>query len=431
MTPPSPPSAPTASVPWRARNDASPSRFAASMSRTSAPPAFEAPGLPEAPRAALHGFAPASSSSPSSPSPTMASSSLESDASSSPRMAPPAFAPFVCFSPSGFKASFVGAAETGEMGGSGFGRGGGRLALSGRVAPPAFFALFDGASTSRLGERRVEPAAAASARGASIPPANGSNEVVGTEAPAGGFGSRRSARSSGSADAASGFKASFLFFSAAVSPRPRRRAASRPSPSPRTSRRLQGRVVRSGSKPATIRSGLAIGFCSPESIATHAMIFVKYATLASLSFTFALLVSCASNRSGAYPVVRCTSDTTSCRNRKGGFFSSASVSCAVRGARRAGSGATRGEEGQQTPTRTLATRSTRRSWMDADVSGTRRFKRAARVSRAPWACAPSAMCPVVAPSCASSTRRPSRDAAGAPRVVADLPRACVCRKRTR
>ena len=75
--------------------------------------------------------------------------------------------------------------------------------------------------------------------------------------------------------------------------------------------------MRSGSKPATILSGLAIGFCSPESIATHAMIFVKYATLASLSFTFALLVSCASNRSGAYPVVRCTSDTTSCRNRKG------------------------------------------------------------------------------------------------------------------
>jgi hypothetical protein len=33
--------------------------------------------------------------------------------------------------------------------------------------------------------------------------------------------------------------------------------------------------------------------------------------------------------------------------------------------------------------------------------------------------------------CASSTRRPSRDAAGAPRVVADLPRACVCRERTR
>ena len=180
--------------------------------------------------------------------------------------------------------------------------------------------------------------------------------MVGTEGPPGG------ARFAVSEE--SGWKE--FFFSAAVSPRFARRAASRPSPfAAHVASACRNAFVRSGSKPATILSGLAIGFGSPESIATHAMIFVKYATFASLSFTFALLVSCASNRSGAYPVVRCTSDTMSCRNRKGGFFSSVSVSCVARTVAREGANAD-GKKVRETPTHRRVTRSTRRSRTDAD-----------------------------------------------------------------
>mmetsp|Transcript_11595 Transcript_11595/g.49484 ORF Transcript_11595/g.49484 Transcript_11595/m.49484 type:complete len:373 (-) Transcript_11595:82-1200(-) len=306
--PPSPASARPAS-PARSRSDASPSRFAASMSRTSAPPVFAPAGDPEAPSAALQGFAPASSSSPSSPSPTTASSSLESS-SSSPMIAPrvsKGFS-FVCVSSA---ARVAGAAETGEIGTSKVGSfffGGGRLALSGRDGATRVVSIF--AST-------VD---AALARVSSVPPANGSNDVEGAE---GGGATLFFSREATSLTLA----AALVSF---VSPFRARRAAD--SPSPREAHRAsacRNAFVRSGSRPATILSGLASTSGedpAPESIATHVMIFVRYRTFAALSLMLALVFSSSSKRWSAYPVLRCTSDTTSCRNRKGGFFSSVSVS---------------------------------------------------------------------------------------------------------
>ena len=397
--PPPPASAPPAS-PARSRSDASPSRFAASMSRTSAPPVFAPSGDPEAPRAALQGFAPASSSRPSSPSPTMASSSLESS-SSSPMIAPRVSKGF-CFVCVSSAARVAGAAETGEIGGSVVGSfffGGGRLALSGRDGATRVVSFFASAGVD-------DTVDAALARASSLPPANGSNDVAGAEG--------------GGATVFFSREATSLSLGAAaalVSPFFARLAAS--SPSPRDAHRAsacRNAFVRSGSRPATILSGLASTSAenpTPESIATHAMIFVRYRTFAALSLMLALVFSSSSKRWRAYPVLRCTSDTTSCRNRKGGFFSSVSVSCVARAVAREEADAD-GKKVRETPTRERVTRSTRRSRTDADVSGTRRFKRAARVSRAPWACAPAARSPEAAPASASSTRRPSRQAAGAP-----------------
>ena len=82
----------------------------------------------------------------------------------------------------------------------------------------------------------------------------------------------------------------------------------------------------SGSKPATIFSGRAGTFC-PSETPTQLMIFVRYATLLSLSLMLPLFSSSSEYKPSANPVLRVTSEITSCRNRNGGFFSKFSVSC--------------------------------------------------------------------------------------------------------
>ena len=295
------------------------------MSRTSAPPALE--GNQEAVRAALPGFAPGGSSSSPSPSPTPAL--LESESSS------PAISPSLVSTTA--RAARAASAGSAVAFAGGFVFGGGRLTRGGRGEP----ATRVGSATSFFAGARLEPAGSAArafARVASVSSANGSNGAI-----------RPSGTRAGEAATAAYF-ASSRFASpsfAPVSPSRARRAASRPSPfAAHRASTCRNALVRSGSAPATILSGLAIVPRAPESIATHAMIFVRYATFASLSRTLALLFSRASNRSDAYPVLRCTSDTTSCRNRNGGFFNSASVSCVAEG-HASGAGGRGGRMGQR------------------------------------------------------------------------------------
>jgi hypothetical protein len=148
---------------------------------------------------------------------------------------------FVCVSSA---ARVVGAAETGEIGTSKVGSfffGGGRLALSGRDGATRVVSFFGSAGVD-------DTVDAALARVSSVPPANGSNDVEGAEGGGATFIASREATSLTLA-------AAFVSF---VSPFRARRAAD--SPSPRLAHRAsacRNAFVRSGSRPATILSGLA------------------------------------------------------------------------------------------------------------------------------------------------------------------------------
>ena len=336
---------------------ASPSRLAASMSLTSAPPPMSEARSQAVPAdgAAIAG-AGADASSPDS------SSSSESATSPSPSTFARGglglgFRVLSCAGPPREPSTLPGLDPSrldvplststtldASLGGARralWGRGGGRRELGGgdrsRVVDAPDWSL--SGSDRSTGSVREELVFGASSSSESLCGGGGGANASGDgDLARGGDGSRRGGEGSrsrwGGSRREGGAAPAVLSLSPAnVSPARVLRTASGASPADAARASCwRNAFVCSGSSPATIFSGLA-RTCSPSASPTHAMILVSHATLLSLSLTFPESLSTASKRPRANPVFRVTSDTTSWRNLNGGFFRRFSVSCGGRGDR--------------------------------------------------------------------------------------------------